>query len=85
MYEARRLSKAWPRRGLAVRTSPGGGYRTERLLERAGQCGLGVVADNLGGMHVRIAGKVCDHALAADERREKGGLLHIIGSGEYSK
>src|SRR6266550_366163 len=34
--------------GLAVRTSPRGWRRTERLLERAGECGLGVVADNLG-------------------------------------
>src|ERR1700730_6710300 len=44
------LSKSWPRRALAVRTSPSGWRRTERLLECAGECGLGVVTDNLGNL-----------------------------------
>ncbi len=42
--------------GLANRTPPGGWRRTERLLERAGECGLGVVADNLGNLGEGRAG-----------------------------
>src|SRR5258708_16625939 len=46
------IPSAWtrfqPRCGLAVRTSPRCWRRTERFLERAGECRLGVVADHLG-------------------------------------
>src|SRR5204863_307163 len=49
-------SRVWSRPGLADRTPPGGWRRTERFLERAGECGLGVVADNLGNLGEGRAG-----------------------------
>ena len=36
--------------GAAVQTPPRGRRRTERLLERAGECRLRVVADTLGNL-----------------------------------
>src|SRR4029079_188061 len=35
---------------LAVRTSPRGWRRTKCILERAGECGFGVVADKFGNL-----------------------------------
>ena len=41
---------ALARRDLAVRTPPRGGRRSERLLEGAGERGLGIVAHKLGNL-----------------------------------
>src|SRR5207237_6903333 len=72
--------------GLAVRASPRGWRGTNRLLERAGKCRLGVVANYLGnlregragipellgrGLHAPIGEVV--HRGHADQANEAGG------------
>jgi len=57
---------------LAVRTSPRGWRRTERLLERAGECSLGVVADNFGNLCEGRAGVA--ELLSSDVRSRKFAL-----------
>src|SRR5467141_3481373 len=68
------LSKVWPRRGLAVRTSPRGWRRPERLLERAGECRLGVIADNFGNLCEGRAGVA--ELLSRDLHAPTGEVVH---------
>src|SRR5204863_1620088 len=67
-------SRVWSRPGLADRTPPGGWRRTERFLERAGECGLGVVADNLGNLGEGRAGVA--ELLSRDLHAPIGEVVH---------
>src|SRR5262245_41764497 len=60
--------------GLAVQTSPRGWRRTECLLERAGECGLGVIADNLG--HLREGRAGAAELLSRDLHAPTGKVVH---------
>src|SRR5207237_3737405 len=68
------LSKSWPRRDLAPRTPPSGWRRTERLLERAGKRGLGVVADKSGHLCEGRAGVA--ELLSRDLHAPVGEVVH---------
>jgi CheY-like chemotaxis protein len=61
-------------RKLADCTSPCGWRRAERLLERAGECGLGVVADNLGNLSKGRAGVA--ELLSRDLHAPIGEVVH---------
>src|SRR5258708_34686071 len=67
-------SKVWPRRCLAARTSPRGWRRTERLLERAGECSFRVVANHLGNLCEGRAGVA--ELLSRDLHAPTGEVVH---------
>ena len=67
-------SKVWPRRCLAARTSPRGWRRTERLLERAGECSFRVVANHLGNLCEGRAGVT--ELLSRDLHAPTGEVVH---------
>ena len=63
-----------PRDGRAVRTSPAAWRRTKRLLERAGECGFGIVSDGLGDLGDGCAGVA--QPLSCDLHAPIGEIMH---------